>query len=89
MSNTERVLYFPEGKIMKTIICDDEKSTCSELDYTEICEREERFTCDRSFLFWRYFVGLFEKRENKHSFSGYRIARERWSYGRQIYKRGS
>ena len=61
MSNTERVLYFPEGKIMKTIICDDEKSTCSEL----------------------------EKRENKHSFSGYRIARERWSYGRQIYKRGS
>ena len=53
-------------------------------DYTEICEREERFTCDRSFLFWRYFVGLFEKRENKHSFSGYRIARERWSYGRQI-----
>lgn len=32
MSNTERVLYFPEGKIMKTIICDDEKSTCSELE---------------------------------------------------------
>lgn len=26
MSNTERVLYFPEGKIMKTIICDDEKA---------------------------------------------------------------
>ena len=32
MSNTERVLYFLEGKIMKTIICDDEKSTCSELE---------------------------------------------------------
>lgn len=32
MSDTERVLYFLEGKIMKAIICDDEKSTCSELE---------------------------------------------------------
>ena len=52
MSNTERVLYFPEGKIMKTIICDDEKKHMfrARRDYTEICEREERFTCDRSFF---------------------------------------
>lgn len=32
MNDTERVLYFQEGKIMKTVICDDEKSTCSELE---------------------------------------------------------
>lgn len=32
MSNDERVLYSPEGKIMRAIICDDEKSTCSELE---------------------------------------------------------
>ena len=36
---------------MKTIICDDEKKHMfrARRDYTEICEREERFTCDRSF----------------------------------------
>ena len=32
MNDTERVLYFQEGKIMKIVICDDEKSTCSELE---------------------------------------------------------
>ena len=32
MSDTESVLYFLEAKIMKVIICDDEKSTCSELE---------------------------------------------------------
>lgn len=32
MSNAKRVLYFPEEKVMKAIICDDEKSTCSDLE---------------------------------------------------------
>lgn len=91
MSNTERVLYFPEGKIMKTIICDDEKSTCSELEEIILKYAKEKSVSLVTEVFYsgEYFVGLFEKRENKHSFSGYRIARERWSYGRQIYKRGS
>ena len=30
-------------------------------DYTEICEREERFTCDRSFLFWRYLLDYLKR----------------------------
>lgn len=70
MSNTERVLYFPEGKIMKTIICDDEKSTCSELEEIILKYAKEKSVSlvTEVFLFWRYFVGLFEKRENKHSF---------------------
>ena len=91
MNDTERVLYFQEGKIMKTVICDDEKSTCSELEEIILKYAKEKSVSlvTEVFLFWRYFVGLFEKRENKHSFSGYRIARERWSYGGQIYKRGS
>lgn len=32
MGDVERVLYSSEGRIMKAIICDDEKSTCSELE---------------------------------------------------------
>lgn len=32
MSTDERVLYSTEGKSMKAIICDDEKSTCSEIE---------------------------------------------------------
>ena len=50
-------------------------------DHIKICEREKSSPCDRSFLFRGYFAGLFEKRENKYSFSGYIVARERWSYG--------
>ena len=82
MSNTERVLYFPEGKIMKTIICDDEKSTCSELEEIILKYTKEKSVSLVTEVFYSGDTLL-------HSFSGYRIARERWSYGRQIYKRGS
>ena len=90
MSNTERVLYFPEGKIMKTIICDDEKSTCSELEEIILKYAKEKSVSLVTEVFYSGDTLLdYLKREKKHSFSGYRIARERWSYGRQIYKRGS
>mgnify|MGYP000753743182 CR=1 FL=1 len=91
MSNTERVLYFPEGKIMKTIICDDEKSTCSELEEIILKYAKEKSVSLVTEVFYSGDTLLdYLKREKINIlFSGYRIARERWSYGRQIYKRGS
>ena len=48
---------------MRTIICDDEKSTCSELEEIILKYAKEKSVSlvTEVFLFWRYFVGLFER----------------------------
>ena len=40
MNDTERVLYFQEGKIMKIVICDDEKGEDMFKMYVQIFKLE-------------------------------------------------
>ena len=68
---------------MKAIICDDEKSTCSELEEIILKYAKEKRVPLVTEVFYSGDILLdYLKREKINIlFSGYRVARERWSYG--------